>query len=120
MAQIQSFKDLIVWQRSMDLIEVLYEVTRRYPPDERFGLIAETRKTARSIAFNIAEGKSRCSIGEYHQGISVAIGSAGELLTQVLVAQRVKYLDGGTASDLEGRIAEIARMLRGLEMSLRR
>ena len=115
MSRIQSFRDLLVWQKSMDLVEDLYGITRRYPDEERFGLTCETRKTARSIPYNVAEGKSRRTTAEYHQGVSIAIGSMGELQTQLILAGRVKYIPGEVLSNLEERTEEIARMLRGLE-----
>jgi len=115
---IPSFKDLVVWQKAMDLAVRLYPITQKYPPDERFDLIAETRKTARSVTYNIAEGKRRFSSKEFRQFISIAQGSLGELQTQVLIAGRLKYLEPSEVEGLERDIEEIGRMLRGLEKAL--
>jgi len=117
-SRIQSFKDLLVWQKAMDLVVKLYEITAAYPADERFGLTAETRKTARSVPYNIAEGKTRFSVHEYRHFISIARGSLGELETQIILAGRLKYLGPEAIANLEENVEEIARMLRGLEQSL--
>ena len=116
--RIQSFKDLKVWQKAMDLVVKIYEVTSAYPDHERFGLTAETRKSVRSVPANISEGKSRYSVNEYRHFISIARGSLGELQTQVLLGGRLEYLAKDVVSGTESEIEEIARMLRGLEQSL--
>ena len=116
--KIRSFKDLKVWQKAMDLVVGIYEVTNAYPDEERFGLKAETRKTARSVPYNVSEGKSRASVKEYRHFVEIARGSLGELQTQFLLAGRLKYLAADLSSRLEEEIEEIARMLRGLEQSL--
>lgn len=102
----------------MDFVVRIYEVTGKYPPDERFGLVAESRETVRSIPYNIAEGKMRSSVNEYRHFVNVAKGSAGELTTQILVAGRLKYIEPATVDSLESEVCEIGRMLRGLERSL--
>lgn len=101
-------------------MDEFYTLTLGYPPDEKFGLTAETRKTARSVPYNIAEGRFRRGAAEYHHGVSIALGSVGELWTQALIAGRRKYITPATQSDAEARLAEVACMLRALEMALRR
>ena len=118
MNRIPSFKDLDVWQKAMTLLHRCYELTNSYPADERFGLISETRKTARSIPFNIAEGKMRLTGKDFRRHISVALGSLGELQTQLLIAGRRKYLTAAVVDAVEKDIEEIGRMLRGLERAL--
>ena len=117
-SRIPSFKDLTVWKRSMDLVDRIYDLTQSYPSDERFGLVAETRKTARSIPCNVAEGKKRVSPNEYRRFVSIAAGSLGELHTQLLIAARRKYFPSETLPKLEGEIEEIGKMLYGLERAL--
>jgi four helix bundle protein len=117
LSKIQSFKDLLVWQKAMDLAVKLYEITATYPAEERFGLTSETRKTARSVPYNIAEGKARFSVNEYRHFVSIARGSLGELDTQIILAGRLKYLGAEAIASLEESVEEIARMLRGLEQS---
>ena len=118
MTTIKSFKDLQVWNKAMNLIPRIYEITRSYPEDERFGLISETRKTSRSIPSNIAEGRMRVSPKEYRRFVSIALGSAGELQTQVLIGERLGYLTNEIITATERDVEEIQRMLRGLEQSL--
>jgi four helix bundle protein len=118
MSRIPSFKDLEVWKKSMDLVDRIYELTQTYPLDERFGLVAETRKTVRSIPYNVAEGKKRVSSKEFRHFVSIASGSLGELHTQVLMASRRKYLSPETLPRLESQIEEIGKMLYSLERAL--
>ena len=118
MSRIPSFKDLEVWRRAMQLVGRVYDLTRSYPPDERFGLIAETRKSARSVPANVAEGKTRSSEKEFRHFVSIASGSLGELLTQLLIAQQLGYLAKDTLAGTEQEIDEIGRMLRALARAL--
>ncbi len=118
MSRIPTFKDLEVWKKSMDLVDRVYEVTEVYPPDERFGLIYETRKSARSIPANLAEGKKRCSEKEFRYFVSIASGSLAELHTQLLIASRRKYLTAGILASIESDIDELGRMIFGLERAL--
>ena len=118
MSRIPRFKDLEVWKKSMDLVDLIYDLTQSYPSDERFGLAAETRKTVRSIPYNVAEGKKRASTNEFRYFVSIAAGSLGELYTQVLIAFRRKYLPPSALPRLETRIEEIGKMLYSLERAL--
>ena len=94
---IRTFKDLLVWQKAMDLSVEVYHLTKNYPSPERYGLTAETRKTLRSVPCNIAEGHKRGSTSEYIRFLGIAAGSAGELETQLPLAGRLGYLKQGTA-----------------------
>ena len=118
MNRIPSFKDLAVWQKAMNLVDRSYDLTNSYPAVERFGLVAETVKSARSIPSNIAEGKMRLTGKDYRRHISIALGSLGELQTQILMAGRRKYLAPATVDAVEKQIEEVGRMLRGLERAL--
>jgi len=117
-ATILSFKDLMVWQKAMKLAGRIYAASQSFPADERFGLVAEIRKTARSIPANIAEGKMRLSPKDFRHFISIALGSAGELHTQILLAGQEGYLSDSRTSELEEYVEEVGRMLRGLERAL--
>lgn len=115
--EIQSYRDLRVWQEALALAELCYRQTRDFPRDELFGLTAQIRRAAASIPANIAEGWGRESTGAYIQFLRIAQGSCKELETHALLAQRV--LDRGddmvevlAASDTVGK------MLRGLIRSL--
>ena len=117
-SRIPSFKDLEVWKKSMDLISRVYEITKSYPREEQFGLVAESRKSARSVPSNISEGKMRTSPTEFRRFIAIALGSSGELQTQVLIARRLRYIAVAVSDSVEGDIEEVCRMLRGLERAL--
>ena len=115
---IRNYRDLLVWQRSMDLILDVYRITRNYPDDERFELRAHTRKTSISIPSNIAEGCSRRQPVAYVNHLNIAMGSEGELGTQLLVGHRLGYV---SARDIEkplDALSEIGRMINGLAGSI--
>jgi four helix bundle protein len=116
---IRTFKDLLVWQKAMDLSVEVYHLTKNYPSHERYGLTAETRKTSRSVPYNIAEGHKRGSTPEYIRFLGIAAGSAGELETQLLLAGRLGYLKQGTAEGVLALHAEVERMLDALIRSLK-
>jgi four helix bundle protein len=118
MSRIPSFKDPEVWRKAMALMNRSYDLTNTYPPDERFGLISETRKTARSVPANIAEGKMRVTSKDFRRHVSIALGSLGELHTELLIAEERKYLAPGSIDAVEKEIEELGRMLRGLERAL--
>ncbi|MGH7929061.1 MAG: four helix bundle protein [Candidatus Binatia bacterium] len=108
---ISSYKDLLVWQRSMDLVEKVYLLTAQLPSSEQFGLVAQMRRAAVSVPSNIAEGYGRQSTGEYRHHLSIARGSLLELETQVLLSKRLKYFQPADADYVGNEIAEISRML---------
>jgi four helix bundle protein len=113
-----SFQELDVWRKAMDLVVRVYEVTGSFPADERFGLVSETRGAARSVPYNIAEGKMRRTTAEYRHFVSVARGSSGELHTQLILASRLGYVSSTVFEELASRVSEVGRMLRALERSL--
>ncbi len=86
---IVSYKDLIVWQRSMELAENIYSITKCFPPSELYGLTLQMRRAAVSIPSNIAEGYQRSTTKEYLHFLSIARGSAAELETQTLLAKNI-------------------------------
>jgi four helix bundle protein len=118
-APIRTFKDLLVWQKAMDLSVEIYRLTKDYPTHERYGLTAETRKTSRSVPYNIAEGHKRGSTADYIRFLGIAAGSAVELETQLLLATRLGYLKEGTAAGVLALHAEVERMLDALIRSLK-
>ena len=118
MNSIKSYRDLLVWQKSMDLAQSIYSITARYPPEERFGLTAQMRRAAVSIPSNIAEGSSRNSTGEYLNFLGIARGSLAELETQLMLAERLS-LSPVPAPDLSMETAEVGRLLNGLMRALR-
>ena len=86
---IQSFKELTVWQRSVELVLEVYKITTDFPPSEQFGMTNQMRRAAVSIPSNIAEGKKRGTIKDFIHFLHIADGSAAELETQVLISEKL-------------------------------
>jgi len=115
---IKSFRDLFVWQTAMDLATEVYAVTRGFPRSETYGLMSQLQRAAVSIASNIAEGHGRRSTAEFLRSLMIAMGSLAELETQVMLAERLNYLDSAGASNLLEKANEIGRMVRSLHSKL--
>jgi four helix bundle protein len=111
----QSFRDLVAWQRSIDLADAVYRLTRTFPPDERFGLTSQMRRAAVSVASNIAEGFGRTSRGEYVQSLGQARGSNSEIETQLVIGRRIDP----EFREAESLTTEVGKILNGLIKSLR-
>lgn len=112
------YQDLVVWQKAMSLAKAVYQLTKGFPDDERFGLTSQLRRAAVSIPSNIAEGQGRLTQGEFKQFLGTARGSVFEVETQLLLASEFNYIDPAvllSALELSG---EISRMLNGLIKSL--
>ncbi len=109
--KITSFKDLIVWQKSMDLCEEIYLVTSGFPRSELYGLVSQIRRCSVSIPSNIAEGKLRSYKAEYIQFLRIAYGSGAELETQLLISLRIGYLNKKNFEKLSSLLVEIMKML---------
>jgi four helix bundle protein len=118
--KITSFKDLMVWQRSMDIVVQIYEHTRSFPREEIYGLTSQIRRSAVSIPSNIAEGQSRGSDGNFRNHLDIALGSAAELETQLTIAIRIKYIQKAEHQKLVNELTEIVKMLYGLRSKLKR
>jgi four helix bundle protein len=115
----QSFRDLMVWQRAMDLVEEIYRLTATFPRDERFGLTAQIRRAAVSIPSNIGEGKRRKRRRPLLNHLDIALGSQGEVDVQLEIAKRVGFLKAADHRRLAAQVDEVGRMLNGLIASLR-
>ncbi len=113
----QDYRDLLAWQRAMELAELVYAATRRFPPDERFTLTSQMRRAAISIASNIAEGQGRFSPGEFRQFLSNAMGSAREIETQLLLAERLQYVQESESRRLLELTSETSRFISRLASS---
>lgn len=111
---IQSYKDLVVWQHSMNLVESVYKITVRIPKSEQFELASQMRRAVVSVPSNIAEGYGRRATGEYRHHLSISRGSLLELETQLLIARRLKYVDDVALSPLLKDIEAINKMLNSL------
>ncbi len=108
----ESFRELIVWQRSLKLVRSVYEVTRGFPKEEIFGLKMQIRRCATSVPSNIAEGYGRQHTSEYIRFLQIARGSLFELVTQLEIALSLAYIQD--ISNLENECDEIAKMLNSL------
>ncbi|HTI64928.1 MAG TPA: four helix bundle protein [Gemmatimonadaceae bacterium] len=113
-----SFRELTVWQFAMDLAVEIYAVSGRFPRDERFGLTAQLRRAAVSVAANIAEGNARHSRAEYRHFVSVAHGSVAEIETELSLAERLRFAEGDELSKVRALSDSISRMLTNLRRSL--
>ena len=114
----QSFKDLIAWQRAIELAVGIYALTSKFPDAERFGLTSQMRRAAVSVGSNIAEGYGRSTKGEYLQFLGHSRGSCSEIETQLVIAKALKL---GALADLEAAEklwADVGRLLGGLMKSL--
>ena len=120
MSEINSYRDLLVWQAGVELAAACYQATKQFPRDELYGMTSQIRRASTSIPANIAEGHGRDSSGHYVQFLKVAQGSVKELETHILVSQRVGLLDVEGGEPLLRRCDEIGRMLRALIRSIER
>lgn len=116
----KSYRDLEVWQRSMRLAKQIYQVTKQFPGDERFGLMDQLRRAAVSVPSDLAEGHARFGAGEFSRFISITMGSVAELETQILLSTDPGYIDGVIADELLAELDGIGKMLRGLAKSIQR
>ncbi len=116
---VRGFKDLVVWQKSMELIEHVYRLTTSFPKHATYGLSSQVQRAAVSVAANIAEGNGRDSTREFIHHLAFALGSLAEIETYLKVALRLGYAKADGISALEARADEIGRMIRGLQKSLR-
>ncbi len=114
----QSYRDLIVWQKAVELVTEIYRVTRQFPKDEIYGLSSQIRRAAVSVPCNIAEGQGRLTRGEFHQFLGYARGSLLEMETQVVIAGNLGYLQEDQANRLLELSAEVGRILNGLLVSI--
>ena len=112
------FKDLLVWQKSLDLAEAVYQFCKVFPTDEKFNLEAQIKRSVVSISSNIAEGAGRGSNNEFKHFIMIALGSSFELETQLLLAGRLKYSQQSVLHHLLIQVEEVQKMLSGLHKSL--
>ena len=104
------FKDLIVWQRAMELVKAVYALSKAFPADERYALTDQLRRAVTSIPSNIAEGSGRASNADYGHFLSIARGSLYETMTQLQVAVDLGYIPA-ISPELESLMSEVGRML---------
>ena len=114
----QAFRDLTVWQRSMQLAVAIYGLTKEFPQDERFGLTSQIRRSAVSIPSNIAEGRGRLNVGEFKQFPGIARGSTYEVQTQLELARSLGFASREPIDHAECIAHEVGKMIYALIESL--
>ena len=117
---INSYRDLKVWQKAMDIVDLCYDLTDCFPRKEMFGLSAQIQRAAVSVPANIAEGHGREHLGDYLRHLSFAKGSLVELETLLIIAARRKYMSQAGLQNLLRQTAEVGRMLTALKRSLQK
>ena len=116
----RNYRDLVAWQKAMDLVVEVYQMTKKFPQDERFGLTGQIRKAAVSVPSNIAEGNGRAHRAEYIHMLTYARGSLMELETQLAIAVRLEYSNREEAIPLWELTQDVGRLLNGLIRSLKK
>ena len=110
-SSVQTFRELLVWQRSMELTVVVYRLTQDFPREEMFGLTSQLRRCATSIPSNIAEGQGRLNTREFRQFLGIARGSTCELQTQLEIARRLALGNPQLLDEAEGLSHQIGKMI---------
>ncbi len=110
-SKIESYRDLIVWQRAIEMTVAIYRLTREFPKEELYGLASQLRRASVSVASNIAEGYGRPSRGEYRQFLGISRGSNLEVQTQLVIARSLALGHAKNIDDAEGLSFEVAKML---------
>ena len=118
--EVRSYKDLVAWQKSMDLVTAVYRANHGFPKEEIFGLVSQIRRAAVSVPSNIAEGHARTSKKEFQYFLSNARGSLAELETQLTIAHQLAYIDETGINQLLDRLGEVGRIVNGLLAALKR
>ncbi len=114
MATVKSFRELVVWQRAIELALEIYKLTKTFPKEEMFGLTSQLRRAAISVASNIAEGQGRRTKGEFVQFLCIARGSNAEVQTQLVIVRGLGYAGEAAIEGCEALALEVAKMLNAL------
>jgi four helix bundle protein len=109
----QNHENLLVWQKGIELAKLIYQITSRFPSEEKFGLVSQMRRAAISIPSNIAEGQARHTTGEFIQFISHAEGSVAELNTQLILANKLYFCLTADVEPASKLMENLRRMLNG-------
>ena len=116
--KVLSYKDLIVWQKGIEIVSEVYRVTKQFPPAEQFALTSQLQRAAVSIPANIAEGYGRNTQKEYAHFLRIAGGSLSETETLLTIARKLSYISPQECSKLEEQLAEVGKMLYALRKSI--
>jgi four helix bundle protein len=115
---IKNYRDLEVWKKAMDLVVICYQLARRFPRSEIYGLTSQLQRAAVSIPSNIAEGHQRRHSKEFLQHLSIAYASLAELETDIEIARRLDYIAEDQTNNVFAQAGEIGRMINGLRKSI--
>jgi len=116
--KIKDFKDLKIWQKSMEIVMDIYNITKTFPREETYGITSQMRRSAVSIPSNIAEGFKRHHNKEYKQFLYIALGSSAELETHLILAENLKYVTKKTAESIYENMDHLSRMITTLRKKL--
>jgi four helix bundle protein len=116
---VKSFRDLLVWQPSIQLTVAIYSLTKGFPKEELFGLTSQIRRSAVSVPSNIAEGHGRLGTGEYRQFLGIARGSNFEVQTQLEIARALDLGNSALVDQAEGLSHEVGKMISGILTSIK-
>ena len=111
---VRNYKDLVIWQKSVALVKCVYQLVGQFPAYERYGLSDQLRRSVVSIPSNIAEGQARQHTGEFRQFLFMALGSAAEVETQLIIAREVGYITADELHEVELYLVEIQKMAHAL------
>jgi four helix bundle protein len=115
----KTHRDLNVWNNSINLVTQIYKITKDFPKNEIFGITSQIRRAAVSIPSNIAEGAARNSKKEFNNFLSIALGSASELETQIIISKNLNYLSIANSESLISQLTTIQKMIMGLMKSIK-
>ncbi len=112
--KIENFKDLRIWQQSIELVEEIYRISKEFPKEELYGIVNQIRRSAVSLPSNIAEGFVRYHNKEFKQFLFIALASSAEVETQLIVSNKLKYITKRKLDELSDRIDKLNRMIMAL------
>lgn len=113
-----NYKELVVWQKAILLVTDIYKLTKTFPNEENYGLVSQMQRAAVSIPSNIAEGNDRNSKKEFVHFLYIARGSLAELETQIIIAERLEYINQNQSTEILNNCHEIGKMINGLLIKL--
>ncbi|MFK7899939.1 MAG: four helix bundle protein [Cyclobacteriaceae bacterium] len=112
------FKELLIWQRGMDLVKTIYNLTKQLPDSEKFGLVSQINRSAVSVPSNIAEGSSRKSEKEFSHFLRIALGSLYELETQIILVKNLEFVIEQKIENVLKEIEEIKKMIKSFHYKI--
>ena len=116
----KNYENLNIWKNSIDFASFIYQITRKFPREELYGLVSQIRRAAISISSNIAEGAGRGSKKEFSRFISIASGSLNEVESQIYIANKLQYIDQTDFDKALGLAGELGNMLGGFQKFLKK